>query len=127
MTEKKENKKEETKYYVVRPIKESHFDDEFRVVGTKEQIAKYVCECVEECFPWSDELDSGLIDKDKPLIYVEFHAGSRDGQYGFGSHKIFNSEKKAKEWMIKYLSEASIGPIPKSFIFHVEEIYWIKD
>ncbi|MBE3093603.1 MAG: hypothetical protein IMZ52_01125 [Actinobacteria bacterium] len=120
---KKDNKE---KYYVVRPIKESHYDDEFRIVGTKKDIADYISEQVEDTFPWSYELDKKfLVDKHKPLFYIDFHAGSSDGKSGFGASKIFDSEKKAKDWMIEYISESDIGVPPKSFIFHVEPVYWI--
>jgi len=118
-------KEKEEKYYVVRPMKESHFDDEFRLVGTKEDIAKYITEYSIEQSIEAREIDKISLDAKKPMFFIEFHSGSSDGTSGFGSSKVCKTIKEAKEWMMKYLKEATFYEAPHSFIFNIEPIYWI--
>lgn len=121
----KENKKQEEKkekYYVVRPIKESHFDEEFRVCGTKDAIAEFVKNQVDTSME-ARELDFEPNHREK-LYFVEFHSGDIYGKRGFGSSGVFKTIKEAKHWMIKYLSECEFDA-PHNLIFKIEPVYWI--
>ena len=115
--------KKKEKYYVVRPIKESHFDEEFRVVGTKDAIAEFVKNQVDTSME-ARELDFEPNHREK-LFFVEFHSGDINGERGFGSSGVFKTIKEAKQWMIKYLSECEFDA-PHNIIFKIAPVYWIN-
>jgi hypothetical protein len=115
--------KNEDKLYVTRPIRESLFDEDFRIIGTKEDIAEYVKSQVEYTFD-TKELKFKADSKQR-LFLVEFNCGSADGKTGWGSSGIFKSLKEAKDWMEKYLNECKVDA-PQTIIFNINPIYWVK-
>lgn len=123
MGAKEKAKEEEEKLYVVRPIKETPYDEEFRVIGTKEDIANYVQEQVE--FSYESRELGFKADSKQRLFFVDFHCGSEDGHSGFGSSNVCKTMKEVKEWMLKYLTETEIDA-PQNINFKIYPIYWIK-
>ena len=118
----KKQKKEE-KLYVVRSIRETPYDEEFRIIGTKEEIADYVKNQVEFSYE-SRELRFKAYTGQR-LFFVDFHCGSEDGHSGYGSSNVCKSIKEAKEWMLKYLTEIDVDA-PQHIYFKIYPIYWTK-
>lgn len=109
------------KYYVVTPIKESS-DEEFMLVGTKEDIAEYTKEQVVQGFE-TKELDYEPQNRNM-LYHVDLHCGSADGRSGWGSSIVVKSRKAAKDWIEKQLSELYIE-VPTTIIFNIKPVYWV--
>ena len=117
------NKTKKDKYYVVTPIKESHYDDDdFMLVGTKEDIAEYTKESVVAGFE-TKELDYEPQSR-QMMYHIDFHCGSSDGKSGWGSSTVVKSRKAAKDWMEKYLAESQFE-IPNTIIFNIKPVYWV--
>ena len=119
--EKKQKKKE--KLYVVRPIRESPYDEDFRIIGTKEEIADYVKEQVE--FSYDSRELRFKADSRQRLFFVDFHCGGEDGHSGFGSSNICKTIKEVKEWMLKHLTEINVDA-PQNIYFKIYPVYWVK-
>ena len=115
--------KTKDKYYVVTPIKEDpYIDDDFMLVGTKEDIAEYTKESVVDGFE-SKELDYEPLNK-AMMYHINYHCGSADGKSGWGSSTVKKTIKSAKEWMDRELKESHFE-IPSTIIFNIKPVYWV--
>lgn len=115
--------KKEEKYYVVRPIQESHFDRGFRIVGTKDDIAEFTKLQVEDSME-TKELDFQPINR-QSMVLVESHVGNREGTEGIGGSKVCKTMKEAHKWMVERIKETQVEA-PTYIIFALEPIYWVS-